>query len=398
MASFIFATGIENSYPTVPTRDGGRRRVDEMEKTCHYKRWREDFHLTKELGIQFLRYGPPYYRTHAGPGKYDWDFADETFAALRKLGIAPIVDLCHFGVPDWIGDFQNADWPHYFAEYARAFAERFRWVRLYTPVNEIFVTATFSAKNGWWNEALTSERAFVAAMKNLCKANVLAMKRILEVQPEAIFIQSESSEYFHAAEPDCANNADFLNEMRFLPFDLSYGYAVSAEMYQYLLENGMTREEYLWFQSSHLRQYCVMGNDYYAANEHMVHCDGSVTGSGEIFGYYVITNQYYGRYRIPVMHTETNTSDNPVWWLQKEWANLHRLKVDGVPVLGFTWYSLQDQVDWDTVLREDNGNVNHCGLVSLDRQINPVGHAYRDLAAKWRNILPMESSVLSLCV
>ena len=30
---------------------------------------------------------------------------------LRALGIAPIVDLCHFGVPDWIGDFQNTDFP-----------------------------------------------------------------------------------------------------------------------------------------------------------------------------------------------------------------------------------------------------------------------------------------------
>ena len=29
-----------------------------------------------------------------------------------------IVDLCHFGVPDWIGNFQNSDWPKLFAEYA----------------------------------------------------------------------------------------------------------------------------------------------------------------------------------------------------------------------------------------------------------------------------------------
>src|SRR5215469_15913778 len=36
-----------------------------------------------------------------------------------------------------------------------------------------------------------------------------------------------------------------------------------------------------------------------------------------------------------------------VRWLNKEWANVHRLKQDGVPIIGFTWYSLQDQVDWD---------------------------------------------------
>ena len=67
----------------------------------------EDFARVKELGLEFLRYGPPYYRTHCAPGKYDWNFADETFSELKRLGITPIVDLCHFGVPDWIGDFQN---------------------------------------------------------------------------------------------------------------------------------------------------------------------------------------------------------------------------------------------------------------------------------------------------
>ena len=115
MSRFMFSTGIENSYPTIRLPDGSTKRVDEMEKCGHYKHWHDDFELVKELGIQFLRYGPPLYKTHLGPGKYDWSFADETFHALKDLGITPIVDLCHFGVPDWIGNFQNGDWPKLFA-------------------------------------------------------------------------------------------------------------------------------------------------------------------------------------------------------------------------------------------------------------------------------------------
>jgi beta-glucosidase/6-phospho-beta-glucosidase/beta-galactosidase len=61
----------------------------------------------------------------AGPDRYDWSFADETFAELQRRDIVPIVDLCHFGVPDWMGNFQNSDLPHLFERYARAFAERF---------------------------------------------------------------------------------------------------------------------------------------------------------------------------------------------------------------------------------------------------------------------------------
>src|SRR3954454_2312049 len=91
------------------------------------------------------------------PGTHDWEFSDLTFGELRRRNIIPIVDLCHFGVPDWIGDFQNPDFPELFAGYARAFAERFPWVQLYTPVNEMFICAAFSAafvdlrcdRHGW---------------------------------------------------------------------------------------------------------------------------------------------------------------------------------------------------------------------------------------------------------
>ncbi len=395
---FMFATGIENSYPVVQDNKG-RRRVDEMEKCRHYERWQEDFHLVYELGISYLRYGPPYYKVHLGAGRYDWEFADQTFALLRKLKITPIVDLCHFGVPDWVGDFQNPDWPDLFAEYAKAFAKRYDWIRFYTPVNEIFVCATFSGQYGWWNEGVRSDQGFVMALKHLAKANLRAEAEILRVQPTALFIQSESSEYFHAAHPTAQKRADLLNHKRFLSLDLSYGLDVRAAMYEYLLDNGLTRAEYHWFmeQGELARPYCVMGNDYYVTNEHRVPPgDEIVRPSGEIFGYYVITKQYYDRYHLPVMHTETNLGDaeRAPGWLRKEWANMVRLKQDGVPIIGFTWYSLTDQVDWDTALRENNGHVNPLGLYDLDRKIRPVGLEYKSLVEQWRKILPLETFCL----
>lgn len=395
---FMFATGIESSYPTIPLPDGRRKRIDQMEKTGHYQRWRDDFRLVKELGLDYLRYGPPYYSTHTGPGRYNWSFADETLNALKEMGIVPIADLCHFGVPDWIGDFQNPDWPRFFAEYAGAFAKRYPWVHLFTPVNEIFIAASFSAQYGWWNECLASDRAFVTALKHLCQANELAEAAVLRHQPNATFVQSESTEYFHAEDPDCEPLAGFYNEKRFLALDLTYGFPISVTMYEYLLRNGMTRDEYHWFGEHQVKARSIMGNDYYVTNEHMVHADGRISHSGEIFGYHIITLQYHQRYRLPVMHTETNLQDaeQAPFWLLKQWKNLHYLKLQGIPILGFTWYSLTDQVDWDTALREDNGHVNPLGLVDLNRNIRPVGEAYRKLIQKWRDILPTESYTLQL--
>lgn len=388
----MFATGIENSYPTILLPDGTEKRVDEMEKCGHYKHWELDFELTKEMGIEFLRYGPAYYSTHIGPGKYDWEFTDMTFKRLSELKICPIVDLLHFGVPDWMGNFQNPDFPQYFAEYARAFAERFPTLKLYTPINEIFITAMFSAQYGWWNERLSSDRAYVTALKHLCKATVMAMHEILKVQPDAIFIQSESSEYFHPMRPEVQQQANFLNQKRFLALDLTYGFPIRVSMYEYLLENGMTPEEYHWFEQNQVSARCIMGNDYYATNEHLVLPNGTTRSAGDIFGYYVITHQYYNRYKLPIMHTETNMKmPGSVEWLWRQWANLHRLKQDGVPILGFTWYSLTHQVDWDTALREDNGRIHEVGLYDLDRNIMPVGKAYKNMIRQWKDILAMES-------
>ena len=391
MKNFMFATGIENSYPTIELPDGSTKRVDQMEKTNHYKLWETDFNLVKEMGIGFLRYGPPYYSTHLAPGIYNWDFTDVTFNRLKELNITPLVDLCHFGVPDWIQNFQNPDFPSLFAEYAEAFARRFPWCRLYTPINEIFIAAMFSAQYGWWNERLTGDGSFVNALKNLCKANLLAMKAIIKVQPDAVFIQSESAEYFHAEEPSCQPRAKLLNERRFLSFDLVYGYPISVPMYEFLLSNGMTKSEYEWFMNNSRRSRCIMGNDYYITNEHLVKSDGSTTASGEIFGYHLITQQYFRRYNLPVMHTETNLLEPlSVHWLKKQWTNAYQLRQDGVPLLGFTWYSLTDQVDWDSALRNDDGNVNALGLYDLDRKIRPVGIEFKKLIKQWGSIMDNE--------
>ncbi|HPU49998.1 MAG TPA: family 1 glycosylhydrolase [Burkholderiaceae bacterium] len=396
----MFATGIENSCPTI---DGGSRRVDEMAKCAHYEHWRDDFDCVQQLGLAVLRYGPPIHRTWLGVDRYDWDFADLTFGELLRRDILPIVDLCHFGVPDWIGNFQNPEFPELFAGYAAAFARRFPWVQMYTPVNEMFVCATFSAAYGWWNEQMRSDRGFVTALKHLVKANVLAMQTILQVRPDAIFVQSESSEYFHADSPKAIARAEILNARRFLSLDLNYGRRIESEMYEFLLDNGMTREEYHFFLGRRLKQHCIMGNDYYVTNEHRVFDDGRTMAAGEVFGYDEITWQYYSRYRLPVMHTETNFAqgdkgDEAVFWLWKEWANVLRVRNDGIPIVGFTWYSLTDQVDWDSALREDRGTVNPLGLFDLDRRIRPVGQAFQKIVAEWADVLPTQSVCLRVPV
>ncbi len=383
--SFLFATGIECSYPTI---NHGRIRRDQLEECGHYERWQEDLGLVKELGLNVLRYGLPYYKTHLGPSRYDWDFADVVMAEMRRLEITPILDLLHFGVPDWLGDFQNPELPIHFADYAGAVAARYPWVRYYTPVNEIYVTAQASAKEGVWNEQLKSDAGFVTALKHCVAASILATQRIAQAHPNLIVVQSESAEYTHDARAQPSQEVRLGNKLRLLSLDLLYAHTPDSDVCMYMMDNGLTRAEYDWFMAGEPPGYQVMGNDYYGRNERIVLPDGSLCQAHDVAGWYQITRRYYERYKKPVMHTETNVLDanEAPAWLWKQWINVLRMRQDGVPVLGFTWYSLTDQIDWDIELAEKRGVVNPCGLYDLDRKPRPVAASYRELLREFGRI------------
>ena len=383
--NFMFATGIECSYPTIHQ---GKTRRDQLRECDHYIRWKEDLHLVKEMGLRVLRYGLPYYSIHKGPGRYDWSFADEVMQEIKKLRITPILDLMHFGVPDWIGNFQNPDLPLLFAKYAAAVAKRYPWVRFYTPVNEIFISARMSGRDGYWNEQLKTDRGFVTALKNLVAASILATHQIARHRSDCIIVQSESAEYIHEATTRPSREVTLMNKLRFLALDLLYGHTPDSDVCMYLTDNGMTRKEYEWFISGEPPGYHVMGNDYYGRNEVVILPDKTSISSMDILGWYHITKDYYQRYHKPVMHTETNVFDpeQAVLWLWKQWINVLEIRKEGVPVLGFTWYSLIDQVDWDTGLAVQQGHVNACGLYDLDRKPRPVAAAYKALLQEFGQI------------
>jgi hypothetical protein len=191
--------------------------------------------------------------------------------------------------------------------------------------------------------------------------------------------------------------------MRFLALDLVYGHRVDSAMYEYLLDGGMTREEYHFFMETRLRRHCVLGTDYYPANERRVAPDGSRREAGETLGYDDIVRQYYERYQLPVMHTETSapeglTSSEAVQWLWKEWANALRVRNNGIPLVGFTWFPLIDHVDWSESGRSapcgPEGQINPTGLYDINRVRRPVGDAYRQLIRDWRRLLPAQSFCL----
>jgi hypothetical protein len=203
-----------------------------------------------------------------------------------------------------------------------------------------------------------------------------------------VIITNESAEYTHHVSVAPSHEVKLRNKLVFLSLDLLYSKAPDSDVLMFMQDNGMTREEFMWFMKTAPSGFQIMGNDYYGHNEKLVLPDGTVTFGEDVLGWYLITLRYYHRYYKPVMHTETNLFDPEAapGWLWKQWVNVLRMRRDGVPVVGFTWYSLGDQVDWDIQLAEKRGRLNPCGLFDMDRKPRPVADAYRRLIDEFAGI------------
>jgi beta-glucosidase/6-phospho-beta-glucosidase/beta-galactosidase len=377
-AGFLFATGIENSYPRLA--DGTRH--DQLEQCGHYDRWRDDFGLARSLGVDALRYGPAWYRTNPAPGRYDWSSVDDQMQWLRAAGLIVIADLCHFGVPDWIDGFRDPALQVHLADYAREFARRYPWVQHFTPVNEIYVAANFSSMLGWWNEGATGLESFARALGNTSMAHELAVEAIVAERRDAVIVQTESCERFSPADmsPAAFAQAQLWNDARFAALDLTLGRMPSPTITRLLMESGMTTSDFAFLRERRAQGRRWIGVDYYVTSEQVVDASGDKRTAPRRLGLGRVAREYHARYRMPLFVAETSrVASRADEWLAEQWSASMRLAAEGVPIEGFTWYPLGDVIDWRHALRQKRGDVDPIGLYDLEREPHPIATSYAEL-------------------
>ncbi|MEI6972001.1 MAG: family 1 glycosylhydrolase [bacterium] len=110
----------------------------------HYHRWREDVGLMKQIGLNAYRFGIAWARVQPdGLGTWNGkglEFYDRLIDALIEAGIAPMVTLSHYDIPQALveqGGWINRDIAGWFADYATAMARRYGdRVRWWATLNE----------------------------------------------------------------------------------------------------------------------------------------------------------------------------------------------------------------------------------------------------------------------
>jgi beta-glucosidase len=395
--AFWWMAGIEDTFITEPHPSTGRT-LDEYELTGHYERWAEDLELLASLGVRAARYGVPWHRIQPEPQRWDWTFADESLERLLALGVAPQVDLVHYGLPPWIeGAFLNPDYPAYVAEYAARLAERFRGrITWYTPLNEPRITAWYCGRLGWWPPFRKSWRGFVAMMTAICRGIVATIRALQRVDSDIVCYHVDATDIYQTDDPALAGEAERRQEIVFLALDLISGRVNSRHiLWKWLLSQGATASELDAFLDDPVDVHVVGMNLYPMFTSKQLSRDRS--GRFRIRMPYAkadlvarLGRLYHERYRSPLMISETASVGSVKRrgaWLAESVAQVAKLRSEGVPLVGYTWWPMFALVNW--AYRQGNRPIgNHLtqmGLwnlnADLDRVPTPLVDAYRHLAA-----------------
>jgi beta-glucosidase/6-phospho-beta-glucosidase/beta-galactosidase len=353
---FVWASGVEDTF--VPQTRPGHRSLDEYELMGHYHHWREDLALARDLGVQAIRWGVPWYRVEPRPGEFDWRWIDQVFDYLiGELGITPVVDLMHYGCPFWLRrEFAAPEYPTAVAKYAAAFARRYaHTIRWYTPLNEPLVNALMCGKRGLWPPYLRGDRGYIRVMTQLAHGIVRTVEAIKEVDPLAIMVHVEAAGLSLAVREDLRGLAVEEQRRGYLCYDLITGRITSDHpLFEWLLRSGATPGE-LEDLTRRAIKLDVIGLNFYpqwSTTQLYVdqkgrlaykatHKDGS--------GFTSLVEDYYRRYRVPVMITETSAFGEDVLrsrWLEASLTAVKQLRGKGVPVIGYTWFPMFTMIDW----------------------------------------------------
>ena len=353
---------------------------DQLERSGHAAR-PEDLDLFAALGVRAMRYPVLWERTAPRSlDTADWGWAEDRLGRLRRLGVRAIVGLLHHGSGPRYTSLLDPDFPDKLAAYARAVARRFPWVEAYTPVNEPLTTARFSGLYGFWYPHGRDDLTFARALLNECRATVLAMRAVREVNPRALLVQTEDLGKTFST-PALAYQAEFDNERRWLSFDLLAGRVDPRHpLWPYLLWVGLGERDLKWFLDNPCPPDIVGVNHYLTSERFLDQRLGRYPacthgGNGRQFyadveavrvcaegtaGPRALLREAWERYRLPLAVTEAHlgcTREEQLRWLKEVWeAARHLREEEGADVRAVTVWSLLGAFDWDSLVCRDEGD------------------------------------------
>ncbi len=371
---FIWGAGMECSF--LP-----HMKIDQFEWTQHNTFWKEDLRRAREeAGIRHMRYAFPWHKLEPEPGKFDWSFADERMAEFKKLGIELMLDVMHFGTPTYLKQaVGDPEFPEALERFAEAMVTRYRdQVKIWCPFNEPLVAALFSGDLGFWPPYQRKWRGYMPVLSRIVQAVSRGIRGIRRAMPEATVLLCDASENYRTRVDSLQAEVRRRNLRRFIVMDLLTGRVDRDHpLHSWVTSYGISEMDLQWFRNNP-QQPDILGLDYYPHSDWQLEIKVGVTKQRRAdnpVGLYGVSTAYWNRYQIPMMLTETSIDGKPInreIWLDRTIDDIKQLREEGIPMLGFVWWPLLDQLDWDGAMTHRIGKIHEVGLFNLHRQPDGV--------------------------
>lgn len=389
---FMWAVGIESS--TLPHLN-----VDQFNWTGHNDQWQDDIKLVSQgLGLKHLRYSIPWHYIEPSPGQYNWSIADERLGFIKDQGIEVMMDVMHFGTPQWLGQaVGDPEFPEALERLTQAMVERYSsQIRTWCPVNEPLVTSLFSGDFGFWPPHARKWRGYMPVLTRVAMATSRAIRAIRNAQPDASVLICDAADHFMTRDESLKSEVTLRNLRRFLLLDLIMGKVDTRHpLFNWVTAYGMSEMDIQWFASNR-QMPDLLGLDYYP------HSDWQLERNGEAIrqrradspaGLHGVATDYFNRYGLPMLVTETSIEGKPInreVWLEQIVADIQQLRSEGIPLAGLVWWPLFDHLDWDGAMTHRIGKLHQVGLYKLVKQADgqyarvrtPMADVYQGLASQ----------------
>ncbi|MFA5156629.1 MAG: glycoside hydrolase family 1 protein [Candidatus Omnitrophota bacterium] len=345
-------------------------RENSGEACRHYELYEQDFDLAKSLNHNSHRLSIEWSRIEPEEGKFSEEQLKhylDVVLALKARNIEPVVTLHHFTNPLWIsrtGGWENRRCVAAFSRYCdfvvRALAKH---VRYWVTINEPVVYAYHAYILGVWPPQEKSYLKAKAVEDNFVAGHIKTYRLIRGIYqglglPLPFISIAHNMQAFVPCSPDLKNRfAAYLRDKWY-----NFGFLdkiMAQKTMDFIGVNYYSRQLVdlkKWGISNLAMDVCNEGHHPVKKN----------SLGWDIYpeGLYDLLLKLMKRYGLAVMVTENGicTSDDDLRWeyIESHLRNIHRAMGKGANVIGYLYWSLMDNFEWD------KGFGPRFGLVDID--------------------------------
>jgi len=339
-------------------------------KACrHYELYNQDFDLARALNHNCHRLSIEWSRIEPAQGSFSESEINhyvEVIDALVKRGLEPVVTLHHFTSPAWfakLGGWSSHNADKYFAAYVEKIVNALAGkVKFWVTINEPNVFVYYSYVAGDWPPQKKSYLKANAVFDNLAKAHLRAYRLIRDIYEKnnlayPLISIAHNMQAFVACSPTLRNRLAVY--LRHKLFNLNFiDKLISKRALDFIGLNYYSRslvDSRSWTINGLLGDTCR---------------DGHLTLEKNSLGWDIYPEGLYDlliqlkKYKLPIFILENGicTKDDALRWryIERHLKSMHAAMKAGAGVLGYIYWSLLDNFEWD------KGFAPRFGLVEVD--------------------------------